>query len=415
LAGGDGSAWHALGSGLGGTNTTFSDVVRAVLVTNGLIYAAGNFSNAGTQAVSNVAVWNGTTWSPLGGGIGGTTVYGLGWNGSSLYAVGIFNQAGATPVSNVARWDGANWFALGSGFNNIAVSVDSFNGLICVGGNFSTAGGNAATNFAVWDGSTWSAAGANPTAQLSRVYSSGGNLYLGGNFLAAANVIMAGLASWDGTRWSQIGPAGRMAGLSTSVRALSWDGSNIYAGGAFSYAGKTNLAHLGRFDGTNWYPFGTGLNDDVKQLALVGTNLYAAGDFTGGAGGPFAGKLARWNGSQWLPLNNTVFNNITSLAVSGPDLYVGGFSGITAANGTASDIARWDGTNFWSFLAFEQYTFTAWPFPGTNVTGLEFKEPNVFIAGNFRITPCDSNLQNCIQCSNVMRFDGTYGRIVAAA
>jgi hypothetical protein len=409
----DGSAWHAIGPGLGGTNTTLNDVVRAILITNGVIYAAGNFSNAGTQALSHIALWNGVNWLPVGGGISGTTVYGLAWQGSSLYAAGIFSQAGGTPANNVARWDGANWFALNAGISGgAAVSIASFNNLICVAGNFTSADGSPAASFAVWDGANWSDAGANLTALAFRVYSTGTNIYLGGNFLGAAYQVMAGLASWNGTRWSVIGPAGKIAGLSSSVRALASDGSNIIAGGTFTLAGQTNAAHVGRYDGTNWHTFGTGLNDDVKQLALVGTNLYGAGDFTGGAGGPFAGKLARWNGAQWLPLNNTAFNNITSLAVRDTDLFVGGFSGINAANGTANDIARWDGTNFWKFLAFDQNTFVAFPFPGTNVTGIGTQGTNIYIAGNFRITQCDSNLQNCIECSNIMRFDGTFARNV---
>ena len=408
----DGSAWHALGPGLGGTNTIPTDAVRAILLTNGVIYAAGNFSNAGTQALSHIAVWNGSNWLPVGGGISGTTVYGLAWQGTSLYAAGFFSQAGGTAVNNIARWDGTNWSALGSGINNVVASIATFNNLICAGGNFTTAGGNGATNFAVWDGANWSEPGARLTAPPQRVHSTGTNIYVGGNFLGAAGQIMAGLAAWDGTRWSALGPAGKAAGLSTTVRALASDGSNIFAGGSFTLAGQTNAAHIGRYDGSKWQTFGTGLNDDVRQLALIGTNLYAAGDFSGGAGGPFAGKLARWNGAQWVPLNNTVFNNISSLAVRGTDLFVGGFSGINAANGTANDIARWDGTNFWNFLAFEPFTLVAFPFPGTNVTGIGIDGTDVYIAGNFRITPCDSMLQNCIECSNVMRFDGTYARIV---
>ena len=409
----DGSAWHAVGSGLGGTNTIPNDAVRAIIVTNGVIYAAGNFSNAGTQALSHIAMWNGTAWVPVGGSIAGTTVYGLAWQGTSLYAAGIFSQAGATPVNNVARWDGANWSALGSGVSSTATSVDVLNNLICVGGSFTAAGGIMATNFAVWDGSNWSAAGANFSALVFRVYSGGGQVFVGGNYLAGANQILAGLAAWDSARWSAIGPAGKISGLSTTVRAIASDGSNIIAGGTFVLAGRTNAVHIGRFDGTNWQTYGTGLNADVRQLALVGTNLYAAGDFSGGSGGPAALRLAGWSGAQWLPLNNTAFNNISSLAVRGTDLFVGGFSSITAANGTATDIARWDGTNFWKFLQFDPNTLSLFPFPGTNVTGLGIQGTNIFIAGNFLITQCDSNLQNCIGCSNVIRFDGTFGRIMA--
>ena len=316
----DGVAWHAMGSGLGGTNTIPFDVVRSLVVTNGILYAGGNFSNAGTVALRNIAMWDGLTWSPVGGGIQGTTVYGLTWNSSSLYAAGIFNQAGTTPANNVARWDGISWSALGSGVANIAVSVTGFSNLIYVAGNFTSAGGNAITNVAVWDGSSWSSAGATPSAPVSRAYSTGTRLYIGGNFLTAAGAVMAGLAQWDGLRWSPVGPANRMAGLQNIARAITSDGSSLYAGGAFTYAGQTNAAHIGRYDGRKWHPVGAGLNADVRQLALSGTNLYAAGDFSGGAGGPLALRLARWDGALWQPLNNTAFNNISSLAARGSDL-----------------------------------------------------------------------------------------------
>lgn len=411
----DGSAWHALGSGLGGTNRIPSDVVRALLITNGVIYAAGNFSNAGTQALSHIAMWNGVTWSPVGGGISGTTVFGLGWHGSSLYAVGAFSQAGATPVNKVARWDGLDWSALGSGIsgvNSVATSIDTFGNAVCVGGTFTSAGGNAATNFAVWDGSTWSSAGGNPSASVSRTYSTGTNVYVGGNFLAAAGRIMAGLAAWDGVRWSAIGPEGKMAGLSTTVRAIASDGSNIYAGGAFTLAGQTNAARVGRYDGANWRPFGTGLNDDVRQLAVVGTNLYAAGDFSGGAGGPLALRLAQWNGAQWVPLNNTAFNDVKALAVRSNDLFVAGYFGITAANGTASWFTRWDGTNFWDLLKFDSNTFNAFYLDGIGFSAMAVQSTNIYLSGHFTVTPCDANFENCVSCSNVLRFDGTYGRIM---
>lgn len=418
----NGSSWQAMGTGLGGTNRVTSDVVRALLLTNGVLYAGGNFSNAGTQALSHIAMWNGATWSPVGGGISGTTafgvVFGLAWNGGNLYAVGAFSQAGGVPASNVARWDGGTWSALGSGVSGTSgfiagFSVASFNNLICVAGNFTSAGGNSATNFAVWDGSNWSPAGADLGATASRVYSPGTELYVGGNFLRAAGGIMAGLTAWDGTRWRAIGPPGKIAGLSTIVRAIAIDGSNVYAGGSFTLAGRTNAARVGRYDGSRWHPVGGGLNNIVRQLALVGTNLYAAGDFTGGVGGgPLAFALSRWDGALWQPLNNTAFNNISCLAVRGTDLFVGGFSGINAANGTANDVARWDGTNFWKFLAFDQNTLNLWTLGGTNITSIGFDTTNIYLAGNFRLTQCDDNLQNCIESSNVLRFDGTYARLM---
>jgi len=409
-----GNSWHAVGAGLGGTNTLPSDVVRSIVFGNGILYAAGNFSNAGTQALSHIAMWDGNTWSSVGSGITGTTVYGLTWTGSRLVAAGAFSQAGGNPALNVAEWNGTTWSALGEGIGGIVGGVAGFNNKICVGGNFTRAGGLAITNFAVWDGTGWSSAGASPSAPVARVYASSGRLYVGGNFLAAAGAIMAGIAVWDGLHWSPIGSPDKMAGLQTSVRGIVSMGSNLYVGGSFVYAGQTNVNHVGRFDGRQWHPVGTGLNDDVRQLALVGTNLYASGDFSGSPGGPFAGKLARWDGAQWQPLNGGFFNNISCLAVGGNDLYVGGFSSISTPDGTVHDVARWDGTNFTGFLRFEEFTLSQWPFPGTNITSIAVQGQNVYLSGTFNIDVCDPLFQNCVSGSNVMRFDGTFARLMGS-
>ena len=71
-----------------------------------MIYAGGGFINSGSQSITNLAVWNGATWSAVGGGVNGN-VYALAFNGGDLYAGGYFNQAGAVLATNVARWSGA--------------------------------------------------------------------------------------------------------------------------------------------------------------------------------------------------------------------------------------------------------------------------------------------------------------------
>jgi hypothetical protein len=38
-------------------------------VYNGELYIGGDFTNAGGIVVSNIAKWNGTTWSALGTGV----------------------------------------------------------------------------------------------------------------------------------------------------------------------------------------------------------------------------------------------------------------------------------------------------------------------------------------------------------
>jgi hypothetical protein len=130
------------------------------------------------------------------------------------------------------------------------------NGTVCVAGAFTNAGGIRTTNFATWNGSSWSAAAGNLNGVGYRVVSSGTNLYVGGSFTVAGGVWSVFIASWDGTRWSALGTPGRLNGVQSSVTALASDGTNLYAGGNFNYAGSTNASYIARFDGKDWQPVG---------------------------------------------------------------------------------------------------------------------------------------------------------------
>jgi len=398
----DGAAWHSIGGGLGiaGNN------VRSLAVTNGTVYAGGFFTNA-AAGITNIARWNGSAWLPLGGGVN-STVYGLALKGTDLYATGPFSQAGGTTVNYVARWDGANWFPLGTGLNALSGnSIAVFGNYVCVAGSFTAAGGNPSTNFAVWNGSSWLNAGFVLTGTGYRVVSTSSNVYVGGNFLAAGPGIVDNLAAWDGNSWSPIGPPGKIAGAQTTVRAFATDNTNLYVGGSFLYAGQTNAQRIGRYDGTNWYTFGAGLNNDVKTIALVGTNIYAAGTFTGSPGGSSAIHFARWNGSVWTNVNNSAFSNISALATHENDLYIAGYFG-------GYSLVRWDGTNFWNVLQFESNTLSAFYIDGIGFTAMAIQDTNIYVSGHFSITPCDEFFMNCTNCANVIRFDGTYGRIMGS-
>jgi hypothetical protein len=153
----DGSTWSALGSGVDG-----SFGVRALAVwddgSGEALYAGGQISTAGGTPANRIAKWDGSTWSALGSGMDGfgvlaLTVYDDG-GGEALYAGGEFTTAGGTPASNIAKWDGSTWSALGSGTNSairdLTVYDDGSGEALYAGGAFLTAGGMSSAHFAEW-------------------------------------------------------------------------------------------------------------------------------------------------------------------------------------------------------------------------------------------------------------------------
>ena len=78
------------------------------------------------------------------------------YNGE-LIAAGSFSAADSQITNGIARWDGAAWQPLGSGFNGTVNALCVYNGALVAGGTFTSAGGQAASNVASWNGSAWAA------------------------------------------------------------------------------------------------------------------------------------------------------------------------------------------------------------------------------------------------------------------
>lgn len=408
----DGSAWHAMGGGLGGVP---GFVVRAVAVQNGVVYAGGLFVN-GTLLFTNLAVWNGVNWAAVGGGVN-NEVFALAFNSGALYVGGQFTLAGGATVNQVAKWDGANWSALGTGLagsSPFVESLASFNGALCVAGSFTGAGGVAATNFATWNGSSWSASGNLMNGVAYRTIASGGKLYLGGSFTVVGALWANEIAAWDGTRWSALAASGHQEGVQSSVTALATDGTNLYAGGFFAFAGQTNASFIARFDGANWQPLGIGLNAQVLALAVTNHLVYAGGYFTGTAGGLPLTYIGCWDGTNWNSLGNPG-GLVYALAVGPNGLYAAG-TYYTGTEYGSPYFNRWDGTNWNSMLVFEPDT-TLFAYPLSDPVGYDaiaIQGTNVYLGGNItgftQFPPNDFSAAT--NCGNIIRFDGTYGWIM---
>jgi len=165
------------------------------------LYAGGNFTTAGGSAATNIAKWNGSSWSALSSGMD-NYVYALAVSGSDLYAGGEFTTAGGNPATNIAKWNGSSWTALGSGMGGVGLPV--VDALAVSGSNiyavgwFTTAGGSAANHIAKWDGRSWSALGSGigggDYAAGSALAVSGSDLYVGGVFTTAGGKVSAYIA-----------------------------------------------------------------------------------------------------------------------------------------------------------------------------------------------------------------------------
>lgn len=124
----DGTAFHALGNGLGTNDPNFDERVYAAASYDadgdgpGLprLIATGQFSSSGGTPTTQLAVWNGTGWAPLVNGFGanvGTSLVvspraGSPTNANDLFLTGGFGVIDGVSVGGVARFDGTSWHAL---------------------------------------------------------------------------------------------------------------------------------------------------------------------------------------------------------------------------------------------------------------------------------------------------------------
>jgi hypothetical protein len=77
------------------------------------------------------------------------------------------------------------------------------------------------------------------------------------------------------------------------VRALGAIGSDLYAGGTIYRSGANELNHVGRWNGSEWVPLGSGLSRPAVGLAVLGGDLWVGGRFRL-AGGKRSDFIARW-------------------------------------------------------------------------------------------------------------------------
>ncbi|MEM7053399.1 MAG: hypothetical protein AAF446_02510, partial [Pseudomonadota bacterium] len=371
------AGWSALGSGI-------NDFVFALAVVGTNLYIGGVFTQAGGVAASGIAVYDtsqpgDTGWSALGSGVN-SSVFALAVIGTELYVGGQFTQAGGVAARSIAVYDtsqtgDAGWSTLGSGvntlngLNNIVSDLAVVGTELYVGGRFTQAGGVAANRIAVYDTNQtgdagWSTLGSGVDNSVDALAVIGTNLYVGGVFTQAGGIGASGIAVYDTSQSGDAGWSALGSGVNGAVLALAVTDMALYVGGDFTQAGGVAANRIAVYDTSQtgdvgWSALGSGVNNFVFALAVIGTELYVAGDFSQ-AGGVAANRIAVYDTTAtgdvgWSTLGSGVNSGVRALAVNGPALYVGGF--FTQAGGFVNGrLARYQTAD----------TFTI----GGNVSGL---------------------------------------------
>jgi tetratricopeptide (TPR) repeat protein/sugar lactone lactonase YvrE len=194
----DGSKWHSIGQlktnfkatcvakynsdlfvgGEGGVcrlakdgqwvNIPIEGSVRAFLSTEDGLFVAGSFKSIDSIPASNIAVWDGINFHPLGDGVFGdnySTVNCIALFQGGVLVGGTFGSAGKVEAHSLALWKGGNWTALSvpdQGRIGEVTSIATFNGQLLAAGDFEnfpvvSNGSSTLRNLSLmqYDGTNW--------------------------------------------------------------------------------------------------------------------------------------------------------------------------------------------------------------------------------------------------------------------
>ncbi len=359
-------------------STGFDDMgVRSLAVSGTSLYVGGYFRNyrgAPAQGLAKIDLITGnlnTSFTQSAAFVSSTSNGGLvstlAISGTSLYIGGQFRTYRGAPAQLLAKVDlatgnldttftqttGMNWSVVRA----LAVSGSS----VYVGGNFTIYRGTPAERLARINLTTGNldttftqTTGMNHLVRALAI--SGSSLYVGGYFTTYRGATAERLAKLDLTTGNLDTTFTQSTGINggdfTGVSTLAISGTSLYVGGQFnSYRGTAaeRLAKVdlgsGNLDTT--FTQSTGLDDEVRALAITGSSLYVGGRFWTYRGAP-ARRLAKidlttGNLDTAFTQSTGIDNSVHALAFSGGSLYLGGrfesYRGAPAKNLAKVDLA----------------------------------------------------------------------------
>lgn len=340
-----------------------ADSAITALEANGnVLYAGGSFSSIGGINARGIALWNGARWSALGNGVGAdetaTAVLAILPQNDGIYVGGRFTRAGVSEATNVAMWDGAKWHPMGEGFDGSVKTLAWFKGSLYAGGDFSMSGNTPVVRLARWTGNEWLPVGSGvtrpreepipsvlfpipgrdfetvETAIVNALATDERFLYVAGAFDRAGEISSNSIAAWDGKSWHALGKGLQQiqnGPASFWVADLNVYQERLYAGGIFRYAGSVAAKDIAVWNGEVWSSVGelvASMHGPITKLVAHKNKLYVAGRF-GRIGmletAPEFNLVAKWDGTEWSGLGTgPAKRSLLSLAVFQDLLWAGG-------------------------------------------------------------------------------------------
>ena len=393
------------------------------------VYAGGNFTtvNSGTTVVNYAAYWNGSTWSSLGNGLN-SLVYSIYYYSPSsfIFCGGTFTLANESNVSNsniqtnyIAYYNvnATSWYPLmetvlpyGVKIANIsttriyAVAYDSNSNMIYVGGDFRNAGGIYANNIAMYDvgSNIWypliqSSTQINGVDNIVRaLYWDGSQLYVGGDFTYAGGIQVNYIAKWTGS-WSVLNDNSTGSfGTNGPVYCITYYYPYVYIGGAFSaVGGQVTATNVASWDISNivWSALynsysNEGVDGTVYAIlhnysGIFGTAVIIGGSFST-AGGSSASNVVVW-GNQYGPYEYypLLDSSQSSQGTNGPVYALARSTYDTNILYVGGSFSEVAGTNYFKYIA-------SWKWSGANF-GTWASLGDNSINGIVRTLVCDNN------------------------
>jgi hypothetical protein len=158
----DGATWNALGEGIQKEPNFLTPVRALAFDSKGFLYAGGGFKYAGKVKSRNIAKWNGSEWTVMETQNDNFRDMGvinciLVDKCDHLYVGGSFDSIDVINAKSIAVWDGTSWNKIAGGMEGPGAQITDVYGMalrnntLAVGGSFSHVSGKISKNFALCD------------------------------------------------------------------------------------------------------------------------------------------------------------------------------------------------------------------------------------------------------------------------